>query len=116
MSSATESSAHRVIYVSFGEADRDWECHVVPDSMGHFINCACGTENDPIILDLEGPPPECSVMVRRRAEAEKERAEAERERILKMVRRSVRLCIAAKKVEEGGPKSIGSSWVPFSEK
>ena len=87
MSSAPEASTHLVVYVSFGEAD-----------------CPCGIPHSPlysgsvsaadrIILDPEGPPPKCPVLINQKEKAKRKRVEEERERQreLKLIRQNIRM-------------------------
>ena len=105
MFSAPEASTHLVIYVPFGESD--CPCGILHSP----LYWGSGTAADPIILDPEGPPPECPVLINQREKAKRKRVEEERERQreLKLIRRSIRMRFAAKKTGDGGPESEGSS-------
>ena len=69
-----------------------------------------GTEADPIMLDPEGPPPECPILINQREKAKRKREEEERERERKLrrFRRAVRMHFAAPRTGDGDPE-VGSS-------
>ena len=103
MTSNPEASTHLVVYVSFGEAD-------CPCGIPHSpLYWGSGTEADPIMLDPEGPPLDCPVLINQRKKAKRKRVEEERERELKQFRRAIRMRFAATKTGEGDLEAGSSS-------
>ena len=92
-----------VVYVSFGEA-------YCPCGISHApLYWGSGTEADPIMLDSEGPPPECPILINQREKAKRKREEEEREteRELRRFRWAIRMRFSARPAD--GEPDVGSS-------
>ena len=105
MASNPKAPTPLVVYVSFGEAD-------CPCGIPHApLYWGSGTEEDPIMLDTEGPPPECPILMNQREKAKRKREEEEREREreLRRFRRAIRMHFDATKKGGSNPDAGNSA-------
>ena len=105
MTSNPKAPTPLVVYVSFGETD--CPCGILHSP----LYWGSSTEIDSIMLDPEGPPPECPILINQREKAKRKRAEEdhEREKELRRFRRAIRMHFAATKNGEGDPEAGSSS-------